>query len=397
MAPGASARRFRSYAAPGIFPPVPALRVLHLDSGREWRSVQRQLLLLAEAQRAGDLEPVVVAPRAAPLVRRARAAGLASAAVTVRAELDVVAARRVRRLVRMWRPDLVHAHDARAHGVALIALLGRDVPLVVTRWSAARIPARAALRFAPRAQHFVAVTHAAAAALRAASVPADRVHVVPPGLAGRDTAACRDWREELRWPDSALVCGVLGSVDADGEARLVGALTRVPTPVRLRLRLVRFGGGAAGAHLLAGVPAVRVGFVDDMAAAIAGLDLLCDLSTSERLALAVLEALAVGTPAVAVARGGIGELARDGESALLVAPEPLATLDARTAAAITRLAGDAALRARLVAAAAPLVRSLTVARMARGVREVYARAIAARDATRGATRDSTRVRDPAAG
>jgi glycosyltransferase involved in cell wall biosynthesis len=73
----------------------------------------------------------------------------------------------------------------------------------------------------------------------------------------------------------------------------------------------------------------------------------------------VVEALAVGTPVVATAVGGVGEVLRDGENGLLVPagdPEALA-------GAIRRLLDDEALRARLAAAAAPSVGSYSAERL----------------------------------
>ena len=68
-----------------------------------------------------------------------------------------------------------------------------------------------------------------------------------------------------------------------------------------------------------------------------------------------VEALAVGTPVVATAVGGVPELVRDGENGLLVAPGKPDEL----AAALARLAEDDGLHARLAAAAAPSVAALS--------------------------------------
>ena len=71
------------------------------------------------------------------------------------------------------------------------------------------------------------------------------------------------------------------------------------------------------------------------------------LSTSawENLPHSVVEALAVGTPVVATAVGGVPEVVHDGENGLLV---PAGDVDA-IAGAIGRLAGDEALRTALAA------------------------------------------------
>jgi hypothetical protein len=108
------------------------LRVLHLDSGREWRGGQRQVYLLARGQRELGHEPVVIGPPDAPLVSRLRSVGVTAAEVRMRGDWDVAAASRVRAALRTWNADVIHAHDAHAHAIALAALIGRrSVPLIV--------------------------------------------------------------------------------------------------------------------------------------------------------------------------------------------------------------------------------------------------------------------------
>jgi glycosyltransferase involved in cell wall biosynthesis len=74
----------------------------------------------------------------------------------------------------------------------------------------------------------------------------------------------------------------------------------------------------------------------------------------ENMPHALLEALAVGTPVVAAAVGGVPEVVHDGENGLLVPPGDAAALGA----AIARLLDDHGLRERLAAAAAPSVAPL---------------------------------------
>lgn len=73
----------------------------------------------------------------------------------------------------------------------------------------------------------------------------------------------------------------------------------------------------------------------------------------------VVEALAVGTPVVATATGGVAEVVRDGENGLLVAPGDADALSA----ALARVIGDDVLRAELAARAAPSVEHLSSARV----------------------------------
>jgi glycosyltransferase involved in cell wall biosynthesis len=65
----------------------------------------------------------------------------------------------------------------------------------------------------------------------------------------------------------------------------------------------------------------------------------------------VVEALAVGCPVIATSVGGVSEIVHDGENGLLVPARDAEAL----AGAVARFFGDAELRARLAAAAAPSV------------------------------------------
>ena len=74
-------------------------------------------------------------------------------------------------------------------------------------------------------------------------------------------------------------------------------------------------------------------------------------SSWENFPHTVVEALAVGTPVIATATGGVAEVVRDGENGLLVPSGDAAAL----ADAVRRFVADEALRDRLRAGAEPSV------------------------------------------
>jgi glycosyltransferase involved in cell wall biosynthesis len=93
-------------------------------------------------------------------------------------------------------------------------------------------------------------------------------------------------------------------------------------------------------------------------------------SAWENFPHAVVESLAVGTPVVSTAAGGVAEVVHDGENGLLVPVGDAGAL----AAAIERVAGDAGLLTRLRAAAAPSVERYAPARIYGRLREILAEA-----------------------
>jgi glycosyltransferase involved in cell wall biosynthesis len=95
-------------------------------------------------------------------------------------------------------------------------------------------------------------------------------------------------------------------------------------------------------------------------------------SSWENLPHAAVEALAVGTPVVATAVGGVPEVVRDGENGLLVPPGSPEAL----AAAMARLVGDHELREGLAARARASVAHLSADRIYEQVEQLLAEAAA---------------------
>jgi glycosyltransferase involved in cell wall biosynthesis len=355
------------------------LRVLHLDSGREWRGGQRQVYLLARGQRESGHEPLVIAAPDAPLIRRLRSAGIAAAAVRMRGDWDLAAARRVRAVLRTWNADLIHAHDARAHAIALASLVGRrTLPLIVTR----RVPfvPRGRLKYGRRVARFIAISGAVRDALVSGGVGTERIDLVYSGVPRPAVSNPRDWRLECRWPADSVVCGIVGAMTAEkGVATLAEIGARLPAESRARVRLVLLGGQAAGAQSVGELTAFRAGFVDEIHSAMAGLDILLHPSSAEGLGTAVIDAMALGVPPIAFRVGGLPELIQDQRSGILVPAGDVAAF----AAATDRLVRDESFRKMLAASGPERAAEFSVERMIRGTQAVYDSVLARGLALRG--------------
>lgn len=348
-----------------------SLRILHIDMGKAWRGGQRQVYLLARAQRDAGHEPFVVAPPDTPLLRRARGAGLAVSAIGAAGDWDIRAARKVAKRLKHWRPDLVHAHDARAHAIALASLVGRrHIPLVVTRRVAIR--PRGRIKYGSRVARFIAISNAVRAALIEGGVDPDRIDVVHSGVPNPVVDTPRNWRRECGWPDESVICGVVGAMTVEkGIALLDGIARQMPDDARSLTRLVLLGGASAGMTTIGGVAAMRAGFVDEVHPAMAGLDVLWHPATSEGLGTAVIDAMALRVPPVAFRVGGLPELIVDQETGLLVQPGDVR----RFADAASLLVRDPELRLRLGSAGPAQAARFSVANMADGTAQAYERVL----------------------
>jgi glycosyltransferase involved in cell wall biosynthesis len=304
------------------------------------------------------------------LLERAREAGVAVFAIPMRAEYDLLSARRLRARIATWEPHVVHAHDARSHAIALSALLGAQrTPLVVTR-RVPFVPSSARLKYGPRVAAFIAISDAVRQAMVSAGIESHRITVVNSGIEIPDRRVQpRDWRYEVRWPKDTVVCGMVGSMTTEkGLSDLPQIVAALAPELFERIALVLIG-GSDDSPPVPGLRTHSAGFVDDVAPAVAGLDVLWHPSHAEGLGTAVIEAMAVGVPPIAYSVGGVPEVVEDGVSGVLVPPN-----DTRAfAEAATRLALDANLRKSLGEAARRRASRFTADAMVDGTQSVYDR------------------------
>jgi glycosyltransferase involved in cell wall biosynthesis len=355
------------------------VRILHVDPERGWGGGEVQVLALLRALAARGHQSTLAADPDGRLAPAAAALGVPVRPLRIANHLDALAGLRLRRLVPGH--DVVHFHTARAHALAPFCR-GRGARLVVTR-RMDYVPAGGPWMrwlYNGAVDAVIAISEGVRAALLRGGVRPERVCVVPSGVDLERLAAPSDARERVRggWEAGAdavvvLVPGALErrkghAVLLDAAARLAAGGDGLPP-----LRYVFCGDGTERAALVrAAAPlggAVRfAGFRDDMGACLAAADVVALPSLNEGLGVAALEGAAAARPVVASRVGGLVEAVADGETGVLVAPGDAAAL----AAALRRLAADAALRARLGAAGrARVVARYSVARMAEGTLACY--------------------------
>ncbi|HXF96480.1 MAG TPA: glycosyltransferase, partial [Gemmatimonadales bacterium] len=333
-----------------------SVRILHVDSGREWRGGQNQVRLLCrELARVPDVEQVLVTKAGGALARRAAAEGIAVRPVPWGPGLDPRAWWGLVRAVRWARPDLVHAHDS--HALALAATLGR--PLVATR--RVDFPVR---RFSAwrRVRRIVAISEAVKRVLVRAGIPPEVITVVPSGIdpdeVRRGAARRLDIRGRLGLaPATPLAVNVAALVDHKDHRTLVRAAAAA-RPLRPELHWVIAGEGALRGSLEAEIARLQLsdrvhlaGYLEEADALIAEATVFVMSSKEEGLGSVILNALALGKPVVATAGGGIPEilppralvppgdaeaLARKVVDALTLPPSPVALPPTFTAAAMAQ-------------------------------------------------------------
>jgi glycosyltransferase involved in cell wall biosynthesis len=209
------------------------------------------------------------------------------------------------------------------------------------------------------------VTRVLAGHLQARGVPDERIKVIPNGINEAHFAAAptpAEAKAGLGWSD-ALVLGFTGFVrDWHGVDRVLHWLARADTPANARLLVVGDGPARADLEKLARELSLkdRVRFTGVVAREqVPGLVAAFDIALQPAVVpyaspLKLFEYLALGKAIVAPRQPNIEEVLVDGRNALLFDADEPGALEA----ALTDLAEDAALRARLAEGAASTVHRL---------------------------------------
>jgi glycosyltransferase involved in cell wall biosynthesis len=242
--------------------------------------------------------------------------------------------------VRSWRPHIVHAHNTKATVIAAagirLARGPRRPPLLATHHGAAEDDRAGAARLLARAADEVVCV---SEGLVGAFETPPRVFHNGVGPAPAYDGAALD--RELALDDRPLVL-FLGRLEpVKNPGRFVEVAEQVP-----EARFVVAGDGSLRDDLHS-TGVTFLGARDDARALLARADLLLVSSDSEGQSIAVLEALAAGTPVVSTPVSGMRELA-----GVVIAgfdPDSLAT-------AVRELLQDPLRRTNLGAAGAALVR-----------------------------------------
>ena len=302
---------------------------------------------------------------------------------------DLRAIRRLRRLIRAWRPDVVHAHGLRAGALTAIALafvrpdvyhprpalivtvhnapaaggitgaIYRVLELIVARSADSVLCVSPDLEERMRAagarrvgRALVPADDLSAAPVPAAPVPAAPVPAAPVPAAGVSAETRPDWPlPGDPAPDRPLVlaAGRLAAQKGFGTLLEAAPLWRDMQPEPL---LVIAGEGPLEADLKSQAARLRLdarflGHRDDVPALLAAAAVFVLPSVWEGQPLILQEALRAGVPIVATRAGGTPELT--GEDAALLVPAGDAR---RLADAVRSVLCDPALAARLRQAAA---------------------------------------------
>ena len=360
------------------------MRVLHVEGGRNLYGGALQVLYLLQGLRERGAESLLVCRPDSAIGRAAEP--FATVHTLPMGDLDLLLLFRLYRLIRAWKPDLVHLHSrigadviggiaARLARVAVVHSRRQDNP--ERRWAVA-------LKYRLH-DRVIAISEGIGAVLLAEGLPARKLRVVRSAVDPKPfLRSCdRDWlRQEFGVQAGSPVIGVVAQlIPRKGHHVLLQALPALMADFP-NLRVLFFGKGSLEGEIRREIGefglndvVTLAGFRDDLARVLPCLGVLVHPALREGLGVSLLQAASAAVPIVACNAGGVPEAVRDGVNGLLVPSGDVAALGE----AVHRLLDDPDLAQRMGRAGRALMLSeFSVEGMVTGNLRVYDEVLAER-------------------
>lgn len=309
------------------------IRILHTESSRHVGGQELRILLEMERMRDLGFESVLVARTGAKILDEASGRGLKCHAIPMYNRLDPISMAMLWRLMRKEAIDVVNAHGSRDAWNAFIVARMLGVRTVRARHVANPIRRHRLGRmiYGTLCDRVVTTSESIRTGLIERGVDAGKIISVPTGVdVARFAAACRTGalRRELGVPEAAPLVGMVSLLRGEkGPDVFLEACSQL-LDSRQDVWCVLVGDGWMRPQLeslLAGLPhrerILMAGFRRDIPEVLAELDVsVLATRVPEGVPQAIIQSHAARVPVVASAVPGIGEVAKEGETAFTTPP-----------------------------------------------------------------------------
>lgn len=292
---------------------VEPLRVVFVIPTLDQSGAEKQLTLLARSLPRERFAPQVIAlTRGGPYQALLEDAGIPVTVIGKRWKADVGAYLRLKKTLRELRPQLVHTWLFAASTYTRLALGKRPpCPVIVSERCVDSWKSPWQLRMdrwlMPRTACLVGNSTSVAAFYQQQGLPADRLRVIPNGVApstvtGMNGAAIR---QHLRLPADAFIAGYVGRLAVQKRVNDLVWAVETLRQIRPQFHLVLIGDGPERDRLERFAESIGcrenvhfLGHREDAAAWLPGFDAFALASSFEGMSNSLMEAMSIGLPVV---------------------------------------------------------------------------------------------------
>lgn len=309
------------------------MKILHVTNGIEWSGGMEQIsLLLAELKKKGHAS-LLACPPGSKLIEKLAPLSIEITTISMLQDYDLIAAWKLRSLIRSSAPDLVHAHHAIAHAVTLVALAGsKKPPLVVSRrvsFPPKKNPFSRWKYGSSRINAYSVVSRSVKETLAAGGVDSGKIRVIYSALDPKKfsrLAPGAQIKKSLGIPDGMKVVGKLANFSRWKGQHVFLEAAKICLEKNKEIRFLLIGKDterlAPDVQKLGLQGSVKIlGFRKDVPDLLSILDVSVNSAIEgEGLSGAMRESLMLGIPVVASDVSGNREIVQAGATGILVPP-----------------------------------------------------------------------------
>jgi L-malate glycosyltransferase len=310
-----------------------SLCVIHVSTQIGWRGGEQQVAYLMAGLAVAGVRQEVVCRSGSAMERHCIAHNINHVAWPRFASIDPVMAFRLARFSKKSDATLIHAHDAHAHTMAVMAasLFGMNAQIIVSR----RVPFPIGKGILSQWKYhhasvrkIICVSEAVRIAAISSGIDAHKTMTVHSGIdlsRFRSLSRSEALRSELGAGPNSILIGTVAALTAEKDLfTFLETIKRIASASEKPVTAVIAGEGPLLVELEKYASSLGIsesvkllGFRDDVPQLLASLDLFITTPESEGLGTSVLDAMAAGVPVVATSTGGIPEMVIDGQTGLL--------------------------------------------------------------------------------
>lgn len=324
------------------------IKVIHMIGGGEYGGAENHIIQLLSSFPPGEVEGKVICFYRSSFAEVLREKGIEVIVMDQYHRFDPRIALGLRRILQREQPDILHTHGVRANFFGrIVARRLKTIKVVTTvhsvlhhdynRWPIKLLTY--AMEYSTRrlSDRFICVSQEIKQEVVDSGIPSSRVSVIPNGIdlnrfdSGRFDTDRRKARlkQELGLPADSFVIGTAARLrPVKGVHLLIEAaaeLNKQSPDIYSNIHIVVIGDGPQRPELEELANRLGVsrhvhfpGFKENIIPYLTGFDCFANVSLSEGLPLAVLEAMACKIPVVASAVGAVPEVIEDGVDGILV-------------------------------------------------------------------------------
>lgn len=299
------------------------LKILYIISDRQFGGGSRHLYDLISNLNEERFEPVLVS-RPSPILEKLKDK-IKTYSVEMKNRLDFKAIKKIKEIIILEKPDLVHLHSTRAGILGIMAAKHFSIPIIYTEhlFTEDYIPHSASIHFLQkiafkyllqRVDKIIAVSQSVKKYFLNERIPQGKIVVIYHGTA--ENKNVRAINKKVK------IVGTVGIKDYQTLISAIKYLNKKYPDIRLEIAGAGWGGSEAK-NLKLNNTNSSVKFLgalesEELKKKMAEWDIYVHSSLFESFGLAIVEAMAMGLPIVATNVGGIPELVEDGVNGFLV-------------------------------------------------------------------------------